>query len=122
MTDDASPDGRDPDGSQSAADDAGPGDAERHLIDVDVVDDRGLPVIRAGNDDYNVSARGLFSTKDAEGYLPSPDSDLLRVSTESFEGPLDLLLFLIEKHAVDILDIPIKVIVVEYLKVLDDMR
>lgn len=88
----------------------------------EAVDDDGLPRIRAGNDDYNVVARGTFSEKDAEGYLPSPDSDLLRVRVESFEGPLDLLLFLIEKHALNILDIPIKVIVVEYLKVLDDMR
>lgn len=104
----------------------------------------GLPVVRAGNDDFNVEARGTFSPKDAEGYLPSPESDLLRVridrfddtrkrtpravaeaakgNRELFEGPLDLLLFLIEKHALDILDIPIKVIVVEYLKVLDEMR
>lgn len=82
----------------------------------------GLAQIRAGNDDYNVLAHGTFTQKDAEGYLPSPDSDLLRVNIDHFEGPLDLLLFLIEKHAVDILDIPIKVIVVEYLKVLDEMR
>jgi len=82
----------------------------------------GLALIRAGNDDYNVLAHGSFTQKDAEGYLPSPDSDLLRVNIDHFEGPLDLLLFLIEKHAVDILDIPIKVIVVEYLKVLDEMR
>jgi segregation and condensation protein A len=86
-----------------------------------VVDD-GLPVIRAGNDDFSVEARGTFTPADAEGYLPTPESELLRVRLQSFEGPLDLLLFLIEGHAIDILDIPLKVIVVEYLAVLDSMR
>lgn len=83
---------------------------------------RSLVDVRAGNDDYNVMARGTFTEKDTEGYLPSPESDLLRVRLSAFEGPLDLLLFLIEKHTLDILDIPIKVVVVEYLKVLDEMR
>jgi segregation and condensation protein A len=85
--------------------------------------DDGLAVVRAGNDDYNVEARGTFTPKDAEGYLPSPESDQLRVHVEeTFEGPLDLLLFLIEKHALDILDIPIKVVVAEYMQVIDSMR
>ncbi|MBM4281772.1 MAG: segregation/condensation protein A [Deltaproteobacteria bacterium] len=87
-----------------------------------VLSDEGLPVVRAGNDDFSVEARGTFSSADATGYLPTPDSELLRVRLSSFEGPLDLLLFLIEGHALNILDIPLKVIVVEYLKVLDDMR
>jgi segregation and condensation protein A len=79
--------------------------------------------VRAGNDGYSVEARGTFTPKDAEGYLPSPESDQLRVHVEeTFEGPLDLLLFLIEKHALDILDIPIKVVVDEYMQVIDGMR
>ncbi len=87
------------------------------------VTDDGLVVIRAGNDDFSVEARGHFTSKDAEGYLPSPESELLRVHVEeTFDGPLDLLLFLIEKHALDILDIPIKVVVFEYMKAIDDMR
>lgn len=85
--------------------------------------DDGPAVVRAGNEDYSVEARGSFTPKDAEGYLPSPESDLLRVHVEeTFEGPLDLLLFLIEKHALDILDIPIKVVIAEYMKAIDDMR
>ena len=91
-----------------------------HIIDDDV--DERLPLVRAGNDDFSVNAHGTFTEKDAAGYLPTPESELLRIRVESFEGPLDLLLFLIEKHALDVLDIPIKVIVLEYLKVLDDMR
>jgi segregation and condensation protein A len=88
----------------------------------DPVDD-GLAVVRAGSDDYSIEARGTFTSRDAHGYLPTPESELLRVRVEeTFEGPLDLLLFLIEKHAVDILDIPIRLIVSEYLKVLDGMQ
>jgi segregation and condensation protein A len=91
--------------------------APRNPVDVD-----GLSLIRAGSDDFTVEARGAFTAADASGYVPTPESELLRVRLASFEGPLDLLLFLIEGHALDILDIPIKVIVVEYLKILDDMR
>jgi len=32
--------------------------------------------------------------------------DALRVFLETFEGPLDLLLYLIRKHNLDVLDIP----------------
>ncbi|MDP2343283.1 MAG: segregation/condensation protein A [Deltaproteobacteria bacterium] len=90
--------------------------------DVDVDVDERLPLVRAGNDDFSVNAHGTFTEKDAAGYLPTPESELLRIRVADFEGPLDLLLFLIEKHALDVLDIPIKVIVIEYLRVLDDMR
>lgn len=38
---------------------------------------------------------------------------------ESFEGPLDLLLHLIEKHKVDIYDIPIVAITTQYLEYID---
>lgn len=86
----------------------------------DDVDER-LPLVRAGNDDFSINAHGTFSAQDAAGYLPTPESELLRIRVESFEGPLDLLLFLIEKHALNVLDIPIKVIVIEYLRILDDM-
>ncbi len=80
------------------------------------------PTIRAGNDDLFVEARGDFGERDVAGYVPSPESDALRVEVAPFEGPLDLLLHLIEKHALDVFDIPIKVIVAAYMKALDDMR
>lgn len=80
------------------------------------------PVIKAGSEDLYVEARGSFAEGDVAGYMPSPESDQLRVSLQAFEGPLDLLLHLIEKHALDVFDIPIKVVVAEYMKVLDDMR
>lgn len=84
--------------------------------------DGARPVIRAGNDDLYVEARGEFGERDVAGYVPGPESDALRVEVAPFEGPLDLLLHLIQQHALDIFDIPIKVIVAAYMKALDDMR
>lgn len=45
-----------------------------------------------------------------------------RFKTETFEGPLDLLLHLIKVNEVDIYDIPIAVITGQYLKALDQME
>lgn len=45
-----------------------------------------------------------------------------RVNLPSFEGPLDLLLYLIRKHDVEIRDIPIALLTEEYLQYLDGMR
>lgn len=39
-----------------------------------------------------------------------------RVSLENFEGPLDLLLYLIQQHELDIMDIPIRFITEKYLE------
>ena len=44
------------------------------------------------------------------------------VKLEAFEGPLDLLLFLIRKNEVDIYDIPIAVITNEYLSILGEIQ
>jgi segregation and condensation protein A len=45
-----------------------------------------------------------------------------RVKLDVFEGPLDLLLYLIRKNEVDIYDIPIAEITRQYLEMLDVMR
>jgi segregation and condensation protein A len=95
---------------------------EATTADVPVRDGAGKPMIKAGTEEFYVEARGSFAEGDVAGYMPSPESDQIRVNVTSFEGPLDLLLHLIEKHALDVFDIPIKVIVAEYMKVLDDMR
>jgi segregation and condensation protein A len=58
----------------------------------------------------------------------SPDQDVderrdqYRIKLEIFEGPLDLLLFLIKKHEIDIYDIPIAHITKEYLEYLKLME
>lgn len=48
-----------------------------------------------------------------------------RISLECYRGPLELLLFLVRKHEIDILDIPICRVTgqfVEYLEVLQDLQ
>src|SRR4051794_6770595 len=42
-----------------------------------------------------------------------------RVELPTFRGPLDLLLYLVKKHEVDILDVPVAVIAGSYLRYLE---
>tara|TARA_R110000737_G_scaffold2923_6_gene8613 strand:- start:78497 stop:79327 length:831 start_codon:yes stop_codon:yes gene_type:complete len=48
-------------------------------------------------------------------------SDFYRVQLDAFEGPMDLLLYLIRKHEVDLHDIPMSIITDQYLGFLDDL-
>jgi segregation and condensation protein A len=50
-----------------------------------------------------------------------PDSDY-RIKLQAFEGPLDLLLFLIRKSEIDIYDIPIESVTRQYLEALRAMQ
>jgi segregation and condensation protein A len=50
-----------------------------------------------------------------------PDADL-RIKLSVFEGPLDLLLFLIRKNEIDIYDIPIESVTRQYITVLRSMQ
>jgi len=52
-------------------------------------------------------------------YIPP---DALEVFLEAFEGPLDFLLYLIRKHNLDILDIPIAEVTAQYLAYVDVMK
>lgn len=52
-------------------------------------------------------------------YIPP---DAMRVFLEAFEGPLDLLLYLIKKQNLNILDIPIAEITKQYIEYVDLMR
>lgn len=52
-------------------------------------------------------------------YIPP---DALEVILESFEGPLDLLLYLIRKANVNVLDIPMAPLTAQYLKYVDAMQ
>jgi segregation and condensation protein A len=45
-----------------------------------------------------------------------------RIKLSVFEGPLDLLLFLIRKHEIDIYDIPIEIVLDQYLDVLNSLQ
>jgi segregation and condensation protein A len=52
-------------------------------------------------------------------YIPP---DALAIMLEAFEGPLDLLLYLIRKQNVDVLDIPMAPLTAQYLDYIDAMR
>src|SRR5688500_5489698 len=78
--------------------------------------------VRAGTEEWWVEAGAAFAKDAVEAYVPSPESDKLRVSLAPFEGPLGLLLHLLDKHALDVFDIPIAQITKEYLAAIDDMR
>jgi segregation and condensation protein A len=52
-------------------------------------------------------------------YIPP---DALEVFLEAFEGPLDLLLYLIRRHNLDVLDIPIAEITRQYMEYVDLMK
>ena len=52
-------------------------------------------------------------------YIPP---DALEVLLDTFEGPLDLLLYLIRKQNFDILDIPMAKVTAQYLAYVDEIR
>jgi len=52
-------------------------------------------------------------------YIPP---EALSVFLEAFEGPLDLLLYLIRKHSLDILDIPMADLTRQYMEYVEMMR
>lgn len=52
-------------------------------------------------------------------YIPP---DALEVFLEAFEGPLDLLLYLIRKQNFNILDIPMLAVTQQYLRYVDEIR
>ena len=52
-------------------------------------------------------------------YIPP---DVLEVFLEAFEGPLDLLLYLIRKQNFNILDIPMAQVTLQYLEYVDQIR
>jgi len=52
-------------------------------------------------------------------YIPP---DALRVFLDTFQGPLDLLLYLIRKQSIDILDIPIASVTRQYMEYIEQMR
>ncbi|MDR0987093.1 MAG: segregation/condensation protein A [Ruminococcus sp.] len=47
-------------------------------------------------------------------------SDVLKFKLDNFEGPLDLLLFLIQKHKLNINDIPISILLDQYMEYINE--
>src|SRR5260370_35471 len=54
--------------------------------------------------------------------VPDDDSDQMKIALGEFEGPLDLLLYLIRQEQINIYDIPIARITDEYLRYLNLMQ
>ena len=71
-------------------------------------------------DSINAKIKGeAFTTLPQDLYIPP---DALEVYLEAFEGPLDLLLYLIRKHNLDILDIPMADLTRQYMQYVEKMR
>lgn len=76
--------------------------------------------ITASSSENVILVRGeIVSELPQDLYIPP---EALRVFLETFQGPLDLLLYLIKKHNIDILDIPIKEITIQYMRYVEIMQ
>jgi len=60
-----------------------------------------------------------FTELPADLYIPP---EALSVFLDAFEGPLDLLLYLIRRHSLDILDIPMAELTRQYMEYVEAMR
>ncbi len=79
-----------------------------------------IPFIDAVNDETYARVRGELLTKLPEDLYIPPDA--LAVFLDTFEGPLDLLLYLIRKQNLDILDIPVAEITRQYITYIELMQ
>lgn len=76
----------------------------------------------AGSKSHNNDALKMRRKNSSNKELRPSFHDLLRINLEFFEGPLDLLLYLIRKNEYDIFDIPIANITKQYLSYLDLLK
>lgn len=95
---------------------AEPPGAERVL---DSAADRGAMGHNPEQEPMAIVSGKPLADKPKDLYIPP---DALRVFLESFEGPLDLLLYLIRKQKLDILDLPILDITVQYMEYVELMK
>ena len=79
-----------------------------------------LPIPTPAAPALNAKVRGEpFTDLPLDLYIPP---DALEVFFETFEGPLDLLLYLIRKANIDILDIPMARLTEQYMEYVEAMR
>ncbi|MEN9866933.1 MAG: Segregation and condensation protein [Pseudomonadota bacterium] len=78
----------------------------------------GLPEVVDGMAFAKLYGEPLFRLPN-DLYIPP---DALEIFLEAFEGPLDLLLYLIRKQNFNILDIPMAQVTLQYLKYIDQIR
>ncbi len=77
------------------------------------------PVVKQAEMPFAVVEGKPFTTMPTDLYIPP---DALEVILEAFEGPLDLLLYLIRRQNLDILDIPIHAITKQYVEYIELMH
>ena len=77
-------------------------------------------MIQTNSDQLEVKINGSVVTDIPDDLFIPPDA--LRVILEKFEGPLDLLLYLIKKQNIDIVDIPILPITKQYVEYINMMQ
>ncbi len=77
-------------------------------------------MIETNVDQLEVKINGSVITDIPDDLFIPPDA--LRVILEKFEGPLDLLLYLIKKQNIDIIDIPILPITNQYVEYINMMQ
>ena len=77
-------------------------------------------MIQTNSDQLEVKINGSVITDIPDDLFIPPDA--LRVILEKFEGPLDLLLYLIKKQNIDIVDFPILPITNQYVEYINMMQ
>ena len=82
-----------------------------------------VPAAAVGNGDASAgpTATATAPPVEADGKPLPVEGDGYRVSLDAFEGPLDLLLYLIRREEVDVTDIPIARITAQYLETVGDL-
>ena len=73
-----------------------------------------------GSEQIKVLVNGELLDKLPDDLFIPPDA--LEIFLETFQGPLDLLLYLIRKQNLDILDIPVALITTQYMEYVELMR
>lgn len=81
------------------------------MADVQQTDSSQFPIALVGGLPLDIKPNDLFIPPDA-----------LQVFLTAFEGPLDLLLYLIRKHKFNILDLPVSKITDQYMEYVDLMK
>ena len=89
--------------------------------------DRGWRVAAAAAPENHEQAEMPFAVVEGEPLTEMPRDlyippDALQVFLEAFEGPLDLLLYLIRRQNLDILDIPLAEITRQYMQYIEVMQ
>ena len=81
---------------------------------IETIEDPSEPIIPLGT----FRGKPIHQTP-GDLYIPP---DALEVFLESFQGPLDLLLYLIKKHNLDVLDIPMADLTQQYMTYVEAMK